>query len=53
MGNAQSLTRTSGALDSFIAELGPDVVYERRCELDFVGSSTFLLLSVVLDLLGS
>ena len=31
MGNAQSLTRTSGALDSFVAELGGDVVYERRC----------------------
>lgn len=30
MGNAQSLTRTSGALDSFVAELGGDVVYERR-----------------------
>ena len=31
MGNAQSLTRTSGALDSFVVELGGDVVYERRC----------------------
>lgn len=30
MGHAQSLTRTSGALDSFVAELGGDVVYERR-----------------------
>lgn len=30
MGNAQSLIRTSGALDSFVAELGGDIVYERR-----------------------
>ncbi|KAI0753275.1 hypothetical protein C8Q80DRAFT_1096117 [Daedaleopsis nitida] len=37
MGNAQSLTRTSGALDSFVAELGGDVVYERS-----LGSSRFL-----------
>ncbi|KAH8101738.1 hypothetical protein BXZ70DRAFT_970824 [Cristinia sonorae] len=37
MGNAQSLTRTSGALDSFVAELGPDVVYERS-----LGSARFL-----------
>ncbi|KIP05625.1 hypothetical protein PHLGIDRAFT_128766 [Phlebiopsis gigantea 11061_1 CR5-6] len=33
MGNAQSLTRTSGALDSFVAELGNDVVYERSLGL--------------------
>ena len=31
MGNAQSLTRTSGALDLFVAELGGDIVYEGRC----------------------
>ncbi|TFK80173.1 hypothetical protein K466DRAFT_667799 [Polyporus arcularius HHB13444] len=37
MGNAQSLTRTSGALDSFVAELGADVVYERS-----LGSARFL-----------
>ncbi|KAL1939405.1 hypothetical protein VTO73DRAFT_9961 [Trametes versicolor] len=37
MGNAQSLTRTSGALDSFVAELGGDVVYERS-----LGSARFL-----------
>ena len=30
MGNAQSLTRTSGALDLFVAELGGDIVYEGR-----------------------
>lgn len=30
MGNAQSLTRTTGALDSFVAELGGDIIYERR-----------------------
>ena len=36
MGNTQSgslLTRTGGALDSFVAELGADVVYERRSVL--------------------
>ncbi|KAI0357817.1 hypothetical protein OH77DRAFT_1303761 [Trametes cingulata] len=37
MGNVQSLTRTSGALDSFVAELGTDVVYERS-----LGSARFL-----------
>ncbi|KAI0922943.1 hypothetical protein AcV5_009802 [Taiwanofungus camphoratus] len=37
MGNAQSLTRTSGALDSFVAELGGDIVYERS-----MGSARFL-----------
>ncbi|KAI1792388.1 hypothetical protein LXA43DRAFT_1132877 [Ganoderma leucocontextum] len=37
MGNAQSLTRTSGALDSFVAELGGDIVYERS-----LGSARFL-----------
>ncbi|CDO75088.1 hypothetical protein BN946_scf185010.g13 [Trametes cinnabarina] len=37
MGNVQSLTRTSGALDSFVAELGNDVVYERS-----LGSARFL-----------
>ncbi|KAL4253381.1 Serine/threonine-protein kinase Vps15-like protein [Abortiporus biennis] len=40
MGNAQSLTRTSGtsfALDSFVSELGSDVVYERS-----LGSARFL-----------
>ncbi|RPD52474.1 ARM repeat-containing protein [Lentinus tigrinus ALCF2SS1-7] len=37
MGNAQSLTRTSGALDSFVAELGGDVVYEGS-----LGSARFL-----------
>ena len=33
MGNTQSvstLTRTTGALDSFVAELGGDIVYEKR-----------------------
>ena len=30
MGNAQSLTRTSGALDLFVAELGGDIIYEGR-----------------------
>ena len=30
-GGRAILTRTSGALDSFVAELGGDVVYERRC----------------------
>lgn len=33
MGNAQSgstLTRTTGALDSYVAELGGDIVYEKR-----------------------
>ncbi|EKM56683.1 uncharacterized protein PHACADRAFT_183284 [Phanerochaete carnosa HHB-10118-sp] len=37
MGHAQSLIRTSGALDSFVAELGPDVIYERS-----MGSARFL-----------
>ncbi|KAI0327534.1 hypothetical protein GY45DRAFT_1373135 [Cubamyces sp. BRFM 1775] len=37
MGNAQSLTRTSGALDSFVTELGGDVVYEGS-----LGSARFL-----------
>ncbi|PCH37519.1 hypothetical protein WOLCODRAFT_140908 [Wolfiporia cocos MD-104 SS10] len=37
MGNAQSLTRTTGALDSFVAELGSDVTYERS-----LGSARFL-----------
>ncbi|KAI1788273.1 hypothetical protein LXA43DRAFT_1025990 [Ganoderma leucocontextum] len=37
MGNAQSLTRTSGALDSFVVELGGDIVYERS-----LGSARFL-----------
>ncbi|OCH92765.1 hypothetical protein OBBRIDRAFT_886008 [Obba rivulosa] len=37
MGNVQSLTRTSGALDSFIADLGGDIVYERS-----LGSARFL-----------
>ncbi|KAI0050276.1 ARM repeat-containing protein [Auriscalpium vulgare] len=40
MGNTQSgypLTRTAGALDSFVAELGPDIVYEKS-----LGSSRFL-----------
>ncbi|KAJ3554276.1 hypothetical protein NM688_g3197 [Phlebia brevispora] len=37
MGNAQSMIRTSGALDSFVAELGPDVVYEGS-----LGSARFL-----------
>ena len=33
MGNVQSgWTRTTGALDSFIAELGGDLVYEKRCD---------------------
>ena len=30
-GGRAILTRTSGALDSFVAGLGGDVVYERRC----------------------
>jgi phosphoinositide-3-kinase regulatory subunit 4 len=33
MGNVHSgfnLTRTSGALDSFVAELGSEIVYEKR-----------------------
>ncbi|KAI0058381.1 ARM repeat-containing protein [Artomyces pyxidatus] len=40
MGNTQSgypLTRTAGALDSFVAELGSDIVYEKS-----LGSSRFL-----------
>ncbi|KAK7461133.1 Serine/threonine-protein kinase [Stygiomarasmius scandens] len=40
MGNAQSglaLTRTTGALDSFISELGNDIIYEKS-----LGSSRFL-----------
>ncbi|KAI0822421.1 hypothetical protein BC628DRAFT_1429686 [Trametes gibbosa] len=39
MGNAQSLTRTSGALDSYVTELGGDVVYERRCAISRCCSS--------------
>ena len=30
MGNAHSLTRTSGALDLFVAELGGDIIYAGR-----------------------
>ena len=33
MGNTQSgytLTRTAATLDSFISELGPEIVYEKR-----------------------
>ncbi len=33
MGNTQSgstLTRTTGALDSFVAELGGEILYEKR-----------------------
>ncbi|KAI0701928.1 hypothetical protein BC835DRAFT_1321753 [Cytidiella melzeri] len=37
MGNAQSLVRTSGALDSFVTDLGSDIVYERS-----LGSARFL-----------
>ncbi|KZT63489.1 WD40 repeat-like protein [Daedalea quercina L-15889] len=37
MGNVQSLTRTTGALDSFVAELGGEIVYERS-----MGSARFL-----------
>ncbi|EIW79923.1 WD40 repeat-like protein [Coniophora puteana RWD-64-598 SS2] len=40
MGNVQSgsaLTRTTGALDSFVAELGPDVVYDKS-----LGQARFL-----------
>ncbi|KAI0088224.1 hypothetical protein BDY19DRAFT_994141 [Irpex rosettiformis] len=37
MGSAQSLVRTSGALDSFVTDLGSDVVYERS-----LGSARFL-----------
>ncbi|KAI0342433.1 ARM repeat-containing protein [Trametopsis cervina] len=37
MGNAQSLVRTSGALDSFVNDLGSDVIYERS-----LGSARFL-----------
>ncbi|KAI0729483.1 hypothetical protein C8Q72DRAFT_307334 [Fomitopsis betulina] len=37
MGNAQSLTRTTGALDSFVAELGGDIIYERS-----LGAARFL-----------
>lgn len=42
MGNTQSLTRTGGALDSFIADLGSDLVFEKRC--DIYGSPVFLSL---------
>lgn len=37
MGNAQSgssLTRTTVALDSFIAELGGDIIFEKKCAID-------------------
>lgn len=37
MGNVHpgsTLTRTTGALDSFVAELGADVIYEKRCSGD-------------------
>lgn len=30
MGNVQPLARTSGALDAFVSELTPDIVYEKR-----------------------
>jgi len=39
MGNVQSgsaLTRTTGALDSFVAELGGDVIFEKRCVFGLV-----------------
>jgi phosphoinositide-3-kinase regulatory subunit 4 len=53
MGNAQSLTRTGGALDSFVAELGSDTVFDKRCmqsplsykdlsDKDSLGSARFL-----------
>lgn len=50
MGNAQSLIRTSGALDSFVTELGSDIVYERRCGLLY---NFGLLLADVTYSLGS
>jgi phosphoinositide-3-kinase regulatory subunit 4 len=34
MGNTQSgytLTRTAATLDSFVSELSPEIVYEKRC----------------------
>lgn len=39
MGNAQSgsvLTRTTVALDSFVAELGGDVIFEKRYVLELI-----------------
>ncbi|EIN14505.1 hypothetical protein PUNSTDRAFT_96429 [Punctularia strigosozonata HHB-11173 SS5] len=37
MGNTPSLTRTAGALDSYVSEIGGDIVYERS-----LGSARFL-----------
>ena len=34
MGNNQSsaiVSRTGGALDAFVSELGPDIIYDKRC----------------------
>ena len=50
MGNAQSLTRTSGALDLFVAELGGDIVYEGRCVCIIFVASCFTHRSVQLGL---
>ena len=50
MGNAQSLTRTSGALDLFVAELGGDIVYEGRCVYTLFVASCFTHRSVQLGL---
>lgn len=44
MGNAHSgstLTRTTGALDSFVAELGGDIIYEKRYGDNWVIILTF------------
>lgn len=48
MGNTQSgypLTRTVAALDSFVSELGSDIVYEKRCVKDVVEGPLTVLIS--------
>lgn len=49
MGNTQSastLTRTTGALDSFVAELASDIVYEKRYVIEISSWNTVLIILV-------
>ena len=53
MGNAQSMIRTSGALDSFVADLGPDIVYEGRYVRALHRIRLLAYMSLALGLLAS
>jgi hypothetical protein len=49
MGNTQSgytLTRTAATLDSFISELGPEIVYGERYAFRPFGAQTHLMMLV-------